>query len=121
MGLKAFLILKKSSKTVKYLMLIVFTVFVSLVSSSCRTNGEENYNDLTNVKKGMHIKRVETIMSHNPNLIKAAFWNDSLFVRYYDSPIGASDDLAIVFSIKDSIVVVNSFFEVLLLILCFQI
>ncbi|HEU4495602.1 MAG TPA: hypothetical protein VFR70_00985, partial [Flavobacterium sp.] len=54
--------------------------------------------------KGMKIKEVDSIMTNKPKLVETAFWNDSLFVRYYDSPTGASDDLGIVFN-KDSIVV----------------
>jgi hypothetical protein len=94
-------ILKKSSKIVES---VIITVFISLFSS-CRSNGEENYSALTKVNKGMHIETVDSIMQHNPKLIKTAFWSDSLFVLYYDSPMGASDDLGIVFSKKDSIVV----------------
>jgi hypothetical protein len=44
-------------------------------------------------------------MQHNPKLSETAFWSDSLFVQYFDSPIGASEDLGIVFNKKDSIVV----------------
>jgi hypothetical protein len=95
-------ILKKSSKMVES---VILTVFISLFFSSCRSNGEENYSALTKVKKGMHRETVDSIMQHNPKLCKTAFWSDSLFVQYYDSPVGASDDLGIVFRKKDSIVV----------------
>ena len=85
--------------------IILFIILVSVFFLvSCNRNGDENYDDLTKVKKGMKITKVNSIMNNNPKLIETAFWNDSLFVQYYDSPNGASDDLGIVFS-KDSLVV----------------
>jgi len=71
---------------------------------SCNGVGEENYDNLMKIKKGMKIKEIDSVMNNKPKLIGTAFWNDSLFVQYYDSPSGASDDLGIVFN-KDSIVV----------------
>ncbi len=85
-----------------------FRLFIIFVSTffifSCNHVGDNNYDNLMKVKKGMTIKEVNSIMNNAPKLIETAFWNDSLFVQYYDSPIGASDDLGVVFN-KDSLVV----------------
>lgn len=56
------------------------------------------------IEKGMSVTEVNSIMSNKPESIETAFWNDSLFVQYYEPPVGASDNLGIVFN-KDSIVV----------------
>ena len=82
-----------------------FIIFVtSFFILSCNGVGDKNYESLMKVKKGMKIKEVDSIMNNNPKSTETAFWNDSLFVQYYDSPVGASDDLGIVFN-KDSLVV----------------
>lgn len=57
------------------------------------------------ITKGMSFDSVNVVMKNKPREIKTAFWNDSLFVQYYDSGFGASDDFKIIFSKKDSIVV----------------
>lgn len=75
------------------------------VLESCNSTGDDNYENIIKVKKGMKKNTVDSIMQHNPKLSETAFWNDSLFVQYYDAPMGASDDLGIVFNKKDSIVV----------------
>ena len=83
----------------------LFAIFIcAFFMFSCNSVGDKNYNDLMKVKRGMKMKEVNSIMNNNPTLIETAFWDDSLFVQYYDSPIGASDDLGIVFN-KDSLVV----------------
>lgn len=79
-------------------------IFLSFFIFSCNHLGNKNYDNLMKIKKGMKITEVNTIMHNKPKLIETAFWNDSLFVQYYDSPTGASDDLEIIFN-KDSIVV----------------
>lgn len=89
-------------------MIMEFRLFIILVSAfsifSCNGVGEDNYDNLMKVKKGMKIKEVNSIMNNKYKSVETAFWNDSLFVQYYDSPRGASDDLGIVFN-KDSLVV----------------
>lgn len=83
----------------------LFIIFVFAFSIfSCNGVSDNNYDNLMKVKKGMKIEEVNTIMNNNSKSIETAFWNDSLFVQYYDSPTGASDDLGIVFT-KDSLVV----------------
>lgn len=84
----------------------LFIIFVSaFFIFSCNGVSDNNYDNLMKVKKGMKIKEVNTIMNNNSKSIETAFWNDTLFVQYYDSPTGASDDLGIIFN-KDSLVVV---------------
>lgn len=82
----------------------LFVIFISCFVFSCNDVGNKNYDNLIKIKKGMRIEEVNSIMNDKPKLIETAFWNDSLFVHYYDSPTGSSDDLGIVFD-KDSIVV----------------
>ena len=79
-------------------------ISVCVFMISCDSVGDKNYSNLMNIKKGMSVSEANTIMLTKPKLIEPAFWNDSLFVQYYESPVGASDDLGIVFN-KDSIVV----------------
>ncbi|HEX8577641.1 MAG TPA: hypothetical protein VF677_15245 [Flavobacterium sp.] len=76
-----------------------------ILLTSCNSKGDENYNSLLKIKKGMHHQTVCGIMKNKPRETETAFWNDSLFVNYYDSGIGASDDFKIVFNKKDSLVV----------------
>lgn len=71
---------------------------------SCIGKGEKNYQDLLKVKKGMHITTVDSIMTNNPKLKDKAYWNDTLYVYYYDSHFTASDDLKVIFN-RDSLVV----------------
>ena len=78
---------------------MVFFIF------SCNGKEDKTYDDLLKIKKGMSLSEVDTIMRNNPREIKSAFWNDSLFVQYYDSGVGASDDFKIILNKKDSIVV----------------
>lgn len=72
---------------------------------SCKSKEEENWDDLQKIKVGMTYNHVNVIMRHAPKSVEVAFWNDSLFVCYYDSAFGSSDDYRIVFSKKDSTVV----------------
>lgn len=79
-------------------------IFIFIFILSCNGKGKENYESLMKVKIGMKMKEVNSIMNNKPKIVETAFWNDSLFVQYYDSPVGASDDLGVIFN-KDSIVV----------------
>ena len=82
------------------------TLFIFLILTiGCRSKGSENYNSLLKVKKGMNYDSVNIIMKNKAREVKTAFWNDTLFVQYYDSGFGASDDFKIIFNGKDSIVV----------------
>lgn len=79
-------------------------ISISVLMISCNSAGDKNYSNLMNIKKGMSVSEANSIMLTEPKLTAPAFWNDSLFVQYYEPPGGASDDLGIVFN-KDSIVV----------------
>lgn len=82
----------------------LFFILLPISLFCCNSIGDNNYDTLMKVKKGMKISDVDSIMYSKPKLVETTFWNDSLFVYYYVSPRGASDDLGIVFD-KDSIVV----------------
>ncbi|HEU4495601.1 MAG TPA: hypothetical protein VFR70_00975 [Flavobacterium sp.] len=81
-------------------------IFISVILIiGCNSKSSENYESLLKIKKGMSHDSVNSIMKNKPREIKTAFWNDTLFVNYYDSGFGASDDFKIVFNKKDSTVV----------------
>ena len=82
-------------------LLILIVIFIL----SCNSKEDETYDDLLKIRKGMRLGRVDSIMRNKPREIKSAFWDNSLFVQYYDSGVGASDDFKIVLSKKDSLVV----------------
>lgn len=70
----------------------------------CFKSGQELYG-FKKIRKGMLNTQVDSIMTDSPKLIKEAFWDKNLYVNYYDSGFGASDDFKIIFSKKDSLVV----------------
>ena len=82
-------------------LMILIVIFIL----SCNSKEDETYDDLLKIRKGMRLGRVDSIMRNKPREIKSAFWDNSLFVQYYDSGVGASDDFKIVLSKKDSLVV----------------
>lgn len=83
--------------------IILLSMFLFILG--CNHGGYKNYNDLLKVKTGMSYNEVDFIMTNSPIKVAPAFWNDSLFVQYYEPGFGASDDYKVIFSIKDSIVV----------------
>jgi len=84
----------------------IYVIIFSLLFISCiRTSESQNFEGLQKVKIGMNFKEANGIMVNTPKKIDTTYWNDSLFIHYYDSPAAASDDYGIVFSKKDSIVV----------------
>lgn len=83
---------------------LFYLIFSLILLISCNNHGEKNYEDISKIKKGMHVKTVNSIISNSPKLKEIAFWDNSLIAYYYDSQIGASDDLIVVFN-KDSLVV----------------
>ena len=82
-------------------LIILIVIFIL----SCNSKEDETYDDLLKIRKGMRLGRVDSIMRNKPREIKSAFWDNSLFVQYYDSGVGASDDFKIILSKKDSLVV----------------
>ena len=82
-------------------LMILIVIFIL----SCNSKEDETYDDLLKIRRGMRLGRVDSIMRNKPREIKSAFWDNSLFVQYYDSGVGASDDFKIVLSKKDSLVV----------------
>ena len=84
----------------KILILIGFTVLLY----SCLSEANRNFNNLKKVEIGMTMHQVDSIMKNKPKTIEKAFWDDNLFVYYYNSGFGASDDFSIVFSKRDSLV-----------------
>lgn len=82
-------------------LIILIVIFIL----SCNSKEDKTYDDLLKIKKGMCLSSVDSIMRNNPKEIKSAFWDNSLFVQYYDSGVGASDDFKIILSKKDSLVV----------------
>jgi len=85
--------------TMKYFSLVSLILFFVSCESS------ENFENLKKVKVGMPYRDAVKIMENEPISIEDAFWNDSLFVAYYDSPVAASDNYGIIYSKRDSIVV----------------
>lgn len=83
--------------------IILLSTFLLILG--CNNSGYKNYDDLLEVKTGMSYNEVDIIMTNRPIKVVPAFWNDSLFVQYYEPGFGASDDYKVVFSIKDSTVV----------------
>jgi hypothetical protein len=81
---------------------LLFSFAILLVS--CKSREEENWDDLQHITLGMKYQMTDSIMRNPPKSIENAFWNDSLSVNYYESPAAASDDYAIVYTKKDSIV-----------------
>lgn len=82
----------------------LFLLLISIFIFSCNTIGDKNYEKLIKLKKGMTKTEVDSIMNNKHKLIETTFWNDSLFVQYYDSPAATSDDYMVIFD-KDSLVV----------------
>lgn len=76
-----------------------------LIELGCSENqGDKNYNNLKNIKLGMHYNKVISIMGPPTDSIK--FEGDTLrFNLKYQAAIGASDDYFVFFSKKDSLVV----------------
>lgn len=78
---------------------------VSLILFFVSCESSENFENLKKVKVGMPYRDAIKIMENEPISIEDAFWNDSLFVAYYYSPVAASDNYGIIYSKKDSTVV----------------
>ncbi|MBC9796889.1 hypothetical protein [Sinomicrobium weinanense] len=84
--------------------LIILSIII-LFFSACASKADKNFTDLKKNRKGMSNTQVDLIMTNSPKLIKEAFWDKNLYVNYYDSGFGTSDDFKIIFSKKDSLVV----------------
>lgn len=81
----------------KYFWLLVF-VFIY----SCQYS--ENCDNLKKIDNGINVKEVLDIMKNEPDSILIIFFESSSFTYMYKAPYGASDNVYINFSDKDSIV-----------------
>ena len=81
------------------------TFLILIVNLSCDSKPDQNFKDLQKVEIGMTLYETSSIMRNQPKSKETAYWNKDLYVHYYDSGFGASDDFMIVYSKKDSLVV----------------
>jgi hypothetical protein len=79
-------------------------ILLVLILCSCSNTGKQNLENLEKVQIGMHLRDVKKIMN-KPHKERVAYWDNSLFVYYYEATFGASGDIEIVFVKRDSIVV----------------
>jgi hypothetical protein len=91
---------------IKLLDLILVMILISALVMSCSNeNGEQNFEDLKNVHRGMKMDQVHAVMENSPTNTEGAYWSDSLVVEEYESAFGASDHYKVIYSKIDSTVV----------------
>lgn len=84
--------------------IFLIAVVIGLMISCTNPKGEENFEHLQNIKIGMEMNEVHSIMPNTPVNLKQAYWSDTLLVESYESGFGASDYYKIIYFKKDSVV-----------------
>lgn len=83
---------------------ILYPVLFALIFLSCNNpNADKNYEHMQQIKKGMHLEKVLTIMG-KPDTIFAEPENSNRIWYMYKSSVGMSDNFYIYISKKDSLV-----------------
>jgi hypothetical protein len=77
---------------------------IILVLSGCLSKGERNRENLEKVQTGMTTHEVVSVMG-DPDTVLALSIDRAKFRYLYDPPFGASDNIYVVFSSFDSVVV----------------
>ena len=81
-----------------------FILFVFTISFMSCNKAKENQIDLNQIKIGMKMDSVDSIMRNNPLSFKSKYDGDSIITKIYEAPVGASGDFEITFMKKDSTV-----------------
>jgi|GEM_PF-3439901 len=69
----------------------LIALVIGLMISCTNSKGEENFKHLQNIKIGMEMNEVHSIMPNTPVNLKQAYWSDTLLVESFESGFGASD------------------------------
>lgn len=91
--------------TKKQSMFILLTLFLTVFFGCSSSEGDENFEQLQEIEKGMSILQVHSIMTNDQISLEEAYWSDTLLIESYESGFGSSDYYKIIYSKKDSSVV----------------